>query len=541
MKRLSPLAAAVAIVAAMVVPAVASAAPSKLTNWSPARTDTSASGKWQSVAVNPKNGNQLVVMSEYSVYAQTRYTAGIWDENSTQVGSLTTILAPPDTDSTYATPVGAYNPKTGGWLVVSWNATEDDYQAQLLNANGTLSGSPQIISADPDTCCGHNPDIVWDSAKQQFFVAWADYGNFGGGPGQPQGRFVNPTTAAPIGSAPIDLVTNQADFVWDDYHSMQIAYSTKQDGFGVMFRGKLQTGGYWRPYFLRLDSDGQPIGTAVTIPSGANGEITNGSIAYSKASDRYAVAWSDYTATPLAPVLVQLFDATNGNAIGSPVSQPVPADATSNRLRIHISADEYGSGYAITSTSDNDTTGTKAAYALWLDADAQPVGTPGWISDGVFDAVRPQIAFDGHSGCFRTTYLASFDITEQDYNVYSSRFGTSSLAEDDCSKPPSGKKKPSLKKAGTAGATSLRVKVGCGGASACRIKLSGKLKVGSGKLEGKTFKVKAGKKKTVTLGYTGDLISQLRGRSGAKIKVSAKQVGGKSRTITVRVPDSVTG
>jgi hypothetical protein len=274
------------------------------------------------------------------------------------------------------------------------------------------------------------------------------------------------------------------------------------------------------------------------ISSGTDLEVGNGSITYSKASDRYAVAWSDYDETG-GPVLVQLFSASTGNAVGSPVVQPLPATVESSRYRIHIAADEYGSGYTVVSIAeDSSSSSSSKVFTLWLDSSAQPVGTPGWLTDDLAYAFRPQVTFDRHSGCFRATFIGATAPSVLD--IYSAEFGTS--GPTGCSSPtPSGKKKPSLGKAGVAGATSLRVKVGCGGASACRIKLSGKLKGGSGKLDGKTVKVKAGKKKTVKLAYSSGLISELSGRGGSKIKVTAKQVGGKSRTITVAVPDSVTG
>ncbi len=103
--------------------------------------------------------------------------------------------------------------------------------------------------------------------------------------------------------------------------------------------------------------------------------------------------------------------------------------------------------------------------------------------------------------------------------------------------------KPPLKKKGVAGPTSLRVQIGCkpGTTGKCRIRLSGKLRGGSGNLEGKTVTVKAGKRKVVTLPYTPELASEIASRTGNKVRVTAQQVGGGKNSILVRVPDSVTG
>ncbi|MFM8792802.1 MAG: hypothetical protein ACKOFX_10105, partial [Solirubrobacterales bacterium] len=99
--------------------------------------------------------------------------------------------------------------------------------------------------------------------------------------------------------------------------------------------------------------------------------------------------------------------------------------------------------------------------------------------------------------------------------------------------------KPSLKKKGTAGATSLKVRVGCASAGSCRIKLSGKLVGGKGKVKGVTSKGSG--KRTVTLSYSRKLIRELRRNGGGKIRITSKEVGGGSRSITVTVPAPVTG
>ncbi len=109
---------------------------------------------------------------------------------------------------------------------------------------------------------------------------------------------------------------------------------------------------------------------------------------------------------------------------------------------------------------------------------------------------------------------------------------------------PGGKKAaPALDRKGAAGTTSLRVEVACapGTTGSCRIKLAGRLKGGNGKLEPKTVKVKAGKRKVVTLRYSSELASELAAGVSRRIKVSAKQVGAGSRDRVISAPDPVTG
>ena len=103
--------------------------------------------------------------------------------------------------------------------------------------------------------------------------------------------------------------------------------------------------------------------------------------------------------------------------------------------------------------------------------------------------------------------------------------------------------KPSVKPPGRAGANSMRLNIRCAGSSACTVKITGKLKGGKGTVEPKTIKVKAGKKATVKVAYTPTLTSELKRKGGGRIVLKAKQVGGATRTLTVKValPKPVTG
>lgn len=103
--------------------------------------------------------------------------------------------------------------------------------------------------------------------------------------------------------------------------------------------------------------------------------------------------------------------------------------------------------------------------------------------------------------------------------------------------------KPRVKQKGRAGKDSLTVRVRCADSGPCRIRLSGVLKGGKGKLKSKTVKVRAGGK-TVELPYTPQLERELRSNGGSgSVRVRAKEIGGGSASTLVRVtlPDPVTG
>jgi hypothetical protein len=103
--------------------------------------------------------------------------------------------------------------------------------------------------------------------------------------------------------------------------------------------------------------------------------------------------------------------------------------------------------------------------------------------------------------------------------------------------------KPTVKQKSRAGARSLKVRVKCGGTAPCRIKLTGTLKGGGGKLESKTVRVGKGGR-TVTLPYTGAMRRSLASNGGKGVaRVRAREIGGGSATTSVRIslPESVTG
>lgn len=144
--------------------------------------------------------------------------------------------------------------------------------------------------------------------------------------------------------------------------------------------------------------------------------------------------------------------------------------------------------------------------------------------------------------------------------TYRAGSGTGAGTSEWCPAPPS-PDKPFLKAVGKAGRKSLKVRVGCGGDEACRVKLTGvrKLKAKTGRPDGKakgktvsldalvteTVALAAGQRKTVKLAYTKYLrktitrsfkaFKRRQNPINPKIRVTAKQVGGKRRAIVVFV------
>jgi hypothetical protein len=109
--------------------------------------------------------------------------------------------------------------------------------------------------------------------------------------------------------------------------------------------------------------------------------------------------------------------------------------------------------------------------------------------------------------------------------------------------------KPTAKPIGKPGGRFAKVKVGCGSASACTLKITGKLKGGNGRVVPKTvliggaMRAKAGTKRTVRVRYSDVLKRELSAKGRGKIFLKVREVGGKTTTIYLKValPTPVTG
>jgi hypothetical protein len=166
------------------------------------------------------------------------------------------------------------------------------------------------------------------------------------------------------------------------------------------------------------------------------------------------------------------------------------------------------------------------------------------VGNSISGGGRPQTLYNPVTRRFVNTKIAAECVPTPLSTTRSTRGGSCTayfnLYSNGGPVAPSGSK-PIAKKAGTPGGTSAKVKLGCGGSGKCTIKLTGKLKGGSGKIVAQTVKVKAGKKSKVKVRYSQALIDELAANGGGKIKLTARQVGGKSSTILLTVPNPVTG
>lgn len=511
---------ALSALAAPAAPAATVGTPFKITNFSPARDSSTNGGRFHATAVNPKTGDQIVVY--YASDGSSYLGAQVFDDQGPVGSEQVVATTGPDSYFSYSV---AYNPVTGGWMTGFSNRNNEEVLGQNLNADGSVSGAPFVVGTGDVEYAGMK--IVWNSKQQKFLFSWSSYyepnmeGRFVSGNGTPQG-------------SELTLMTFDDP---DDYCPMDSAYSTKSNTFLQL------QGGSCADFFdptepnvtqLVSGATAAPIGSVNLLgPLEANSDNYAGGVAYNAKTNQFGVFWNYEPDTGPVRLYLQLIDAATGAEVGSPIEITPPEGLRTDAYRVRVSTSPITGNYYLSGYFEVGTSSLLAGkYSFQVtSAGATVADSLEDVTNGTESSSRPQNLYNPKTCEFVTTFVASVPGVD-DYNIYANGSGPS----PNC---PQGKGKPSLKKKGTAGATSLKVRVGCAGGGSCRIALSGKLVGGKGKLKGKKVKVKG--KSSVTLAYSDALISELRRDGGGKIKVKAKEVGGGSRTITVTVPAPVTG
>lgn len=277
------------------------------------------------------------------------------------------------TDDWQRAPALAHNPATSKYLLVWEDHNNQDIYGQLVNANGSLSGSqfPIAVAAEYQW----NPDLALNPSANQFLVVWQDdrlvpyvqdiYGQLVNADGSLSGaNFVisAQTTEQVHPAVAYNTATNQYLVVWHDDTTRDI-------------------------YAYRVNADGSLSGTDFAI-STSSAEQRYPDLAYAASADRFLIVWEHN-----ADIYGRLVNGDSSFAgpefqIGSSsgvLSEPVVAFDTSNRQFLVVWRDSVG----------------------WDDLYARQVDTngnmPGSQFDFVYatgDDVSPAIAFNSTSPQF---------------------------------------------------------------------------------------------------------------------------------------------
>jgi hypothetical protein len=280
-------------------------------------------------AFNPSTNNYLVVYDRSGeVYGQ------LLDSNGNPVGGEINIT---NDASAQLHPSVAYNSSTNQYLVV-WhdyrNGPNTDIYGQLVNSGGGLSGGNFFISNE-----GHDqgdPSVAYNSSTNQFLVVWTDYrsgtdwdiyGQLVNANGSLSGSVLPISTAADGQSAPsvaYNSSTNQFLVVWQDHRSgtdndiygqlvnsggglsggnffisneghdqynPSVAYDSTTNQFLVVWQDH-RSGATFDIYGQFVDANGTLSGSVLPISTAANNQAFP-SIAYNSTTNQFLVVWDD--------------------------------------------------------------------------------------------------------------------------------------------------------------------------------------------------------------------------------------------------------
>jgi len=501
----------------------------QITDFSPGRGSETNSGQFHATAVNPKTGAQIVLYRANNgddAYLGTQRFDGDGPVGAEHVIATGANVA--QNNWQYAI---AYNPTTGGWLAAYADYDGDQILGQLLKADGSTSGSSFVIGtiSSPEYA---GVDISWNSKSKKFLVAFTSYYDV-----TMEARFVKGGGA--VSGAQFTVMSGLSG---SDYVPMDTAYSSKSNTFLVEAYDSPDPASRTRVQLL--SGSGSPIGSDRYLGTAEDNYAA--SVAYNAKRDEFGVVWiSQPVSSGPYFITLQRIKASDGVDVGGEVEITPPEGMEVCCYRPFLSSSPSGQYYVATYLNPGTSPYDSGWFAFEFSGTGETVADSlDETGNGLYSGGRPQTLYNPVTRRFVNTNVSYECVPTPLSTTRSTRGGPCTdyynLYSNGGSALPSGSK-PTLKKLGTPGGTSARVKLGCGGSGKCKIKLTGKLKGGSGKIVPQTVKVKAGKKSKVKVIYSQDLIDELAANGGGKIKLTAKRVGGKSKTIILTVPASVTG
>jgi hypothetical protein len=176
----------------------------------------------------------------------------------------------------------AYNGRTNQHLLV-WHDTRNgidnfDIYGRLVSADGTPEGADFVISNASSAQA--NPAIAYNSASNEFLVAWQDSRN---GNDDIYGQRVSATGSLTAGNFVISNASSSQT-------NPSVAYSSESNAFLVAWQDSRN--GNYDIYSQRVDASGTLTGGNFAVCTNASSQA-NPSVAYSSASNAFLVAWAD--------------------------------------------------------------------------------------------------------------------------------------------------------------------------------------------------------------------------------------------------------
>jgi gliding motility-associated-like protein len=272
-------------------------------------------------------------------------------------------------DATYDSyrPKVAYNSTTNQYLVVWYGVigfesnaqgtyAENEIYSQLINANGTLSGSNTIISdaggtgSSPNASVG-DPDVAYSATSNVFLVVWDADDTDAGTVDDKKEIFGQIIAANGTPTGPNDFrISNtgsnsNADF---DADAASVVWNSTNNEFMVVWEADLTVNSHYKIYGQRISTSGTELGSDFEIiaGAGASNDADLAAIAYNSDDNEYLVVSELRVVASKDEVYGQRIS-NLGAKVGSliKISQQVGSDTNYDATNVHAiylaDEDEY--------------------------------------------------------------------------------------------------------------------------------------------------------------------------------------------------------
>ena len=344
------------------------------------------------------------------VVVWAEYGGGSWDIHGQRVATDGSLVAAnfPITTAGSTQRFPAVASRTGQSLVVWVGPGDLSIEGQRINSTGGLVGGAFNIAGLVQS--SHRwPDVAYSSGDDEYLVVWAD--DLGAGASWDVfGALVDPNTGNVGATISISTASNNQT-------QPQVAYNATDGQFMVVWSDARNGGTAKDIYGQRVGSDGALGGILVGVNTAISTALPDQyrpAVAYNGNSNRYEVVWQDYY-NGLRHVIGQRVNAT-GSPVGPSVLIAGPPGTTnvSTRAWPDIAYGSAGNEFKVVWTATNE---LGDIHGQWLHEDGSLNGgnfivcTAGWGQD------QPAIAYAPRDNAFLAVWADNRPSTP-DQDIY---------------------------------------------------------------------------------------------------------------------------
>ena len=261
---------------------------------------------------------------------------------------------------------------------------QEGWAQQSPNAvSGSPTGSRFVIHGEPEQEVA--PSIAYNPQMQEYLVVW--YNDL---PGNDDIHAERVSRNGKLLRHPCVACGPGADRRYPD-----VAYNSQRNEYLVVWVEE-DAGGLSYVRAQRLDSQGNLLGSMITLVGGPIGMLTsaNPAVAYASTPDKYLIVWEYEVNMPLNPVVISIVGQVvsgggvlEGSAItisGDPGGEP--------RQQPDVAYNRHGNGHLVVWEQWDAGASRWTVYGRLVNGDGGTPFSPIWISDYIVSCMAPAVA-----------------------------------------------------------------------------------------------------------------------------------------------------